>query len=154
MRHTLRVGMPEPCEAKQGFDHMGEALTGRHFHAHAGVSVVRIPPVVPYIRLDGGGLSLAKNARPSAVLHGQFTFKNGETFDYPGMAVFADDPRSDTREQFGNRTALGVLVGKLKNRGALPVMGFSTRPSLMIVGCSSTESRSACESFSTMMKGE
>ena len=37
-----------------------------------------------------------------------------------GMAVFADDPRSDTREQFGNHAALGVLVGKINNRAALP----------------------------------
>jgi hypothetical protein len=87
--------MPEPREAKQGFDHMGVALTGRHFHAHTRVSVARIPPIVPYIRLDGGNLTLAKDARLAAVLHGQFTFKNGEAFDYPGMAVFADDPRSD-----------------------------------------------------------
>jgi hypothetical protein len=34
--------------------------------------------------------------------------------------VFAHDTPSDTREQFGDRAALGVLVGKLKNRGALP----------------------------------
>jgi hypothetical protein len=32
--------------------------------------------------------------------------------------VFAHDTPSDTREQFGDRAALGVLVGKLKNRGA------------------------------------
>ena len=114
MRHALRVGMSEPREAKQGFDHMSEALTRRHFHAHAGVSVARIPPVVPYVRLDSDGLSLAKNARLSAAFHGQFTFKNGEAFDYPGMAVFADDSRSDTREQFGDRAALRVLVGKLR----------------------------------------
>jgi hypothetical protein len=36
------------------------------------------------------------------------------------VGVFAHDTPSDTREQFGDRAALGVLVGKLKNRGALP----------------------------------
>jgi hypothetical protein len=51
--------MPKPREAIQGFDHMAEALTGRHLHADTGVLVARIPPVVPYIRLDSGGLALA-----------------------------------------------------------------------------------------------
>jgi hypothetical protein len=41
------------------------------------------------------------------------------------MAVFADDLRSDKHEQFGDRAALEVLVGKLKNRGALPRDGVS-----------------------------
>ena len=36
MRHTFRVGTSETREAKQGFDHASEAVTGRHFHAHAG----------------------------------------------------------------------------------------------------------------------
>ena len=58
MRNTFRVGMSETREAKQGFDQVSDAVTGRHFHAHAGVSVARIPPVVPYIRLDGGDLSV------------------------------------------------------------------------------------------------
>jgi hypothetical protein len=90
--------MPKAREAKQSFDHMAETLAGRHFHTHAGVSVARIPPVVPYTRFDGGALSLAKGTHLCATLHGQFTFKNGETLDYPGMAVFADDPRSDKCE--------------------------------------------------------
>jgi len=102
---------------------MAEALTGRHLHADTGISVARIPPVVPYIRFDGGGLSLAKSARPSAALHGQFTLKNGETLDECGMAVFANDPRPEKREQFGDHPALGVLVRKLKNRGAFPCYG-------------------------------
>ena len=80
------------------FDHRAEALTGRHLHADTGVSVTRIPPVVPYIRLDSGGLLLAKSARLSAALHGQFTFDYGETLDECWMAVFADDPRPDKRE--------------------------------------------------------
>src|SRR5271170_4486588 len=108
--------MPEPRKAKQGFDHVSEALAGRHFHTNAGVSVARVPPVVPYVGLDGGGLPLAKNARIVAALRGQFTFKDGEALDYPGMAVFADDPRSGPREQFGDHAALGVLVGKLEKR--------------------------------------
>ena len=90
--------MPKPREAKQGFDHMAEALTGRHLHADTGVSVARITPVVPYIRLDSGALSFAKSARLSAALHGQLTFKNSETLDECGMAVFADDARPDKRE--------------------------------------------------------
>jgi hypothetical protein len=45
---------------------------------------------------------LAKNARVSGALRGQFTLKNGKAFDYPGMAVFPGDSRSDTREQFGD----------------------------------------------------
>ncbi len=57
---------------------MGEALTGRHLNTHAGVSVARVPPVVPHIRLDGGGLPLAENARLSGALDGKFTFENGE----------------------------------------------------------------------------
>jgi hypothetical protein len=125
MRHTFRIGMPEPREAKKGFDHMGEALTRRNFDAQAGVSIARIPPVVPYIRLDGGGLSLAKNARLSAALDGQFTFKNGEAFHYPGMAVFAGDTRSDTRQQFGDRAALGVWWGSSRIVARSRVMGFS-----------------------------
>jgi hypothetical protein len=56
---------------------MAEAFTGRHLHADTGISVAGIPSVVPYIRLDSGGLSLAKGARLSAELHGQFTFKLG-----------------------------------------------------------------------------
>src|SRR5215472_2357549 len=100
MRHTLCIGMPEPREAIKGFDHMGEAFTGRYFDAHAGISVARVPPVVPYIRFDSGSLSLAKNARLSGALYGQLTFKNSEAFDCRWMAVFADDPRSNTREQF------------------------------------------------------
>ena len=58
-----------------------KSLTARHVDAHARVSVARIPPVVPDIQLDSRGLSLAESARLSAPLHGQFTFKNGETLD-------------------------------------------------------------------------
>ena len=29
---------------------------------------------------------------------GEITFKNGETLDERGIAVFADDPRADKRE--------------------------------------------------------
>ena len=39
------------------------------------------------------------------------------------MAVFADDPRPDTREQLGDHAAVGVLVGKLEYRRALPRHG-------------------------------
>ena len=60
--------------------------------------VARITPVVPYIRLDSGALSFAKSARLSAALHGQLTFKNSETLNECGMAVFADDARPDKRE--------------------------------------------------------
>ena len=76
----------------------GEALARRHFHAHAGVSVARVPPVVPYTRFDNGTLPLAKNARLVRALYGQLTFKDGKAFDYGRMAVFTGDPRSDTRE--------------------------------------------------------
>ena len=62
--------MSEPREAKQRFKHMAEALAGRHFDAHARVSVVRIPPVVPYVWLDGGCISLAKDARLSVAFDG------------------------------------------------------------------------------------
>src|SRR5262249_25093596 len=84
-----------------------------------GIPVTCIPPVMPYIRVDGGGLSLAKNARLAASLHGQLTLKNGEALDNPGMAMFADDLRADARDQLGHCAAIGVLVGKLKNGGAL-----------------------------------
>jgi hypothetical protein len=40
------------------------------------------------------------------------------------MAAFADDLRSDTREQFGDRAALEVLVGKLKIVARSREMGF------------------------------
>src|SRR5262249_1961865 len=63
--------------------------------------------------------SLAKRARPSAALHGQFAFEHGETLDQRRMAVFADHPRPGTRKQLSDYAALGVLVGKLDNRGAL-----------------------------------
>src|SRR5215216_1807028 len=115
MRHSLGIGMPKPGEAKQGFDHMGETLTGRHLHTDTGDTVTGIPPVMPCIGRDSSGLALAKNARLSAMLHGQFTFENSEAFDQSGVAVFTDDPRSDKSQQFGDRAMLGVLVGKLKN---------------------------------------
>jgi len=99
---------------------MGEPFTGSHFHAYAGVSVAFIPPVVPYIGLNGGSVSLAKDARLSAALHGQLTFKNCESLDDSGMAMFADDPGSGTREKLGDRATLGVLMGKFNKRGALP----------------------------------
>jgi hypothetical protein len=83
---------------------MGKALPGHHFDENAGASIAGIPPVVPYIRLDTGRLSLAQNARLSATLHSEFTFKNSEAFDYPRVAVFANDPCPDAREQFGDRT--------------------------------------------------
>src|SRR5262249_48930572 len=120
MRHTLRIGVPQSRKSKQGFNHMGEPLTGGHFHAYARVSVARIPPVVPYIGLDGGGLSLAKDAGLSVPLDGQLTFENCEPLDDPGMAVFADDAGSDKREKLGDRATLGVLMGKFNNCGALP----------------------------------
>jgi hypothetical protein len=125
MRHSLGIGIPEPCETKQGFNHMGKALARRHLHPHAGVMVAGIPPVVPCIRRDSGGLSLTKNTHLSGNLHAQFTVKNGEAFDYSGMAVFADDPRSDKREQFGDRAALGVLVGSSRIVARSRVTGFS-----------------------------
>ena len=122
--HTFGIGMPKSGEAEEGLDHMGEALTGRHFHAHVGISVACIPPVVPCIRFDGSGLALAKYARPAAPLHGQLTLKNGEALDNPGMAVFADDLRTYTRDKLGHCAAIGILVGKLKNGGALASDGI------------------------------
>ena len=77
-----------------------------------------------FVRLDGGCLSLAENTHRSAPCDSQLTDKNGEAFDHPGMAVFAHDARSGTRDQFGDRAVLGVLVGKLGNRGALPRHGI------------------------------
>src|SRR5262249_60538022 len=88
-----------------------KAFTGRHFHPHSGIPVTCIPPVMPYIRVDGGGLSLAKNARLAASLHGQLTLKNGEALDNPGMAMFADDLRADARDQLGHGAAIGRLGG-------------------------------------------
>ena len=119
MRHTLGVGMPKARQAKESFDHMGEAFPGRHFHAHTSVSVTRIPPVVPHVRFDRGGLSLTKDARLSAALHSQFTLEDREAFDHPRMAVFANDPRSNKREQLRCCAAVGVMVGKLKDCRAL-----------------------------------
>jgi hypothetical protein len=69
-------------------------------------------------------LSLPKRARLFAALHGQFTFKNGETLDQRGMAMFADDPCPDTCKQFGDHAVLGILVGKLKKRDVLPRHGI------------------------------
>jgi hypothetical protein len=39
------------------------------------------------------------------------------------MAVFADYSRPSKRKQFADHPALGVLVRKLKNRGAFPRYG-------------------------------
>jgi hypothetical protein len=60
------------------------ALARRHFHAYAGVSVGRVPPVVPNIWLYGGSLPLANNAYPSVPLQIEFTVKDGEAFDDAG----------------------------------------------------------------------
>jgi hypothetical protein len=40
------------------------------------------------------------------------------------MAVFAGDPRSHTRDKFGDRATLGVLVRKLDNRDVFPRDGI------------------------------
>jgi Homeodomain-like domain len=57
LRHAPRI-VPQPARTpKKRLDHEQKPLTGRHFHAHAGVSVGRIP-TVPFIRLR----SLPKNA--------------------------------------------------------------------------------------------
>src|SRR5262249_38858836 len=119
MRHAPRVGMLKPRQAVERLDHVGEPLAGRYFHAHARVFLGRIPPVMPNIRFDGRGLSLAQDAGLFPALHGQLAVENAEAFHDRGMAVFADDFGSDTREQLGHYPAIGVAVGKLENRGAL-----------------------------------
>src|SRR5262245_36765963 len=108
------------AQVQTRFQSYGRTVHRSHFHAYSGVSVTLIPPVMPYIGLNGDSLSLAKDARLSAPLHGQLTFKNCESLDDPGMAVFADDAGSDTREKLRDRATLGVLIGKFNNRGALP----------------------------------
>lgn len=50
----------EAFEPEQGLDHESEALTRRHLHAHTGLPLARVPPVVPHARLDGGRLALLR----------------------------------------------------------------------------------------------
>ena len=56
---------------------------------------------------------------PAGALHRQLALEHGEALDESGMAVLANNPRSDERGELGSRAALGVLVGKLEDRGAL-----------------------------------
>lgn len=123
MRHTPRISVPQPREAKEGFDHMGKAFAGRYFHAHVGVSFARIPPVMPYIRLDSSRLSLANNARLSVTFHGQFTLKNSEAFNYLGMAVLPDHPCTYTRDKLCDNTMLVVVMSEFEDCRVLPGNG-------------------------------
>ena len=61
------------------------------------------------------------------------------------VGVFAHDTPSDTRDQFGDRAALRVLVGKLKNRGALPRDGFSQTSPIWIAVRSGSTCGSGCD---------
>jgi hypothetical protein len=119
VRHTAAVSIPEPRKPEKGLDHLEKARTRRHLHPHADVAVCRIPPIVLHIRFDGRGLSLTRNSRFSAPFDCQLSIKCGEALDYSGMAVFTGDPSSDTREELGDRAALGILVRKLDDCGAL-----------------------------------
>ena len=69
---------------------------------------------MPHARLDHGALALAKNACPPVELHGQFALKHGETLDKSGMAVFAENLRSDERGQLCGRATRGILDGEAR----------------------------------------
>jgi hypothetical protein len=92
---------------------------GCDLHAHAGVTVARVPPVVPLIPLDNGRLALAQDVRPPGALHGQLTLEHGEALDKSGVAVLADHARSDERGELDGQATLGVLPRRLQDRAAL-----------------------------------
>src|SRR5262249_21498694 len=120
MRHAFAIRVAEPGETVCGLNHVGEALARRHLNTNAGVlAVARVPPVVPHTRLDDGRLALTEDSRLPGELHGELTLKHGEALNESGMAVLADDPRSNERCQLSSRAALWVLPGKLENRGSL-----------------------------------
>ena len=66
---------------------------------------------------------MEEDARLAASLHRQLTLKNGEALDDAGVTVLADDLRAGTCDQFGDHTALGILVWQLQNGGPLPRNG-------------------------------
>src|SRR5262249_46554555 len=111
------------CEAEERFDHVREALAGRDLYAHPGVSVARVPPVVPHARLGGARLALAQDARLPVPLYRQLALEHGEALDYRRMAMLADNARPNERGHLVDRAALGVQPRKLDNREALTVDG-------------------------------
>src|SRR6202035_1620220 len=92
-------------------------------HAHSGVTVARVPPVMPHTGFYHGRLALAKDGRLPGALHGQLALKHSDTLDKSGMAVFADNLRSDERGKLCRRATFGVLVGKLEDRRAFACDG-------------------------------
>src|ERR1700751_4469980 len=119
MRHSVRVSLADSGQTEKCFDHMEKALARCCLHAHPGISVGCIPPVVPDIWFDCFGFSSSQDARLSILFDGQFTVKNGKALDHCGVTVFASDARPDARDQLGDGTAFGILIGKLDNGGAL-----------------------------------
>ena len=93
----VQFAAAEPREAEEGLDHVQKPFAGRDLHPYAGVAVARIPPVVPYARLDDGRLPPTKNAGLPVALHGQLTLEHGELLDKSGMAVFPHDLRPNER---------------------------------------------------------
>src|SRR5262249_11480827 len=99
---------------------MQEPLAGRDLHPYQRVAVGRIPPVVPYARLDDGSLALMQNAHLVVALDGQLTLEHGEALDKDGMPVFPGDTRPNQRGQLGGRAARRIVPRTLQERSALP----------------------------------
>ena len=95
MRHALGVGVSEACKPEQRLDRVDEALARCDLYPHPGVSVARVPPVVPHSRLDNARLTLVEDARLPVPLDGQFPPKGSEALDERGVAVLAKNAGAD-----------------------------------------------------------
>jgi len=118
--HAFIVGVPEPRDTEKGLYHMHETLAGCDLYPYSRVAVARIPPVVPYARLDDCRLALMQNAGLPVAFYGQLTLERGEALDLSGMAVFPHDTRADERGQLRGPAACRVVPGKLQDCGAFP----------------------------------
>jgi rSAM/selenodomain-associated transferase 2 len=87
MRHPLCIGVSEPREAEQRFEHVAEALARRDLDPHTGIAVAAIPPVVPHARLDDGRLALPQNAGLPVAFDRQLALENGEALHQGRMAA-------------------------------------------------------------------
>jgi len=105
----------EPCKTEKGFDQMYEAFAGSNLHAHAGVTIACIPPVVPYARFNDGGFALTQNALLPIALHGKLTLKHGESLHQRGMAVLPHHSRSHQSSQLGSSATRFVVPRALQN---------------------------------------
>jgi hypothetical protein len=125
----LAVRVAQPGETEYRLNHVGEALSGRHLDAQAGVMpVARVPPVVPHAGLDDGGFTPTEDTSLPCELHSQLTLKHGEGLNESGVAVLAHDACSNERRQFSSRAPFLVVVWKLDNPG--PLAGHRIFPDL------------------------